>query len=72
MVTKRAKMPARSTGDGPIECNREGEHLLLSVTQDGAMTSVRMSDYNAWRAFGLLAIMLKIQLPDALGEEIKF
>jgi hypothetical protein len=71
-MTKRVKMPARAESDGRIECNREGEHLLLSCTQDGATTSVRMSDYNAWRAFGLLAIMLKIPLPDAVSKEIKF
>lgn len=65
-------MPERSGGDGRIECNREGEHLLLSCTQNGETTTVRMSDYNAWRAFGLLAVMLKIPLPDALGREIKF
>jgi len=71
-MAKRLKMPERTDGDGRIECTRVGDHLLLSCTQNGETTFVRMSDYNAWRAFGLLAIMLKIPLPDALGKEIKF
>jgi hypothetical protein len=58
------KRAARASGVDPL--------LLLSCTQDGEAMAVRMSEYNAWRAFGLLALMLKIKLPDSLAEEIKF
>lgn len=72
-MAKKTKMPERSKRDGAIALNRtEDDFLLLSCTQDGESMAVRMSEYNAWRAFGLLALMLKIKLPDALAEEIKF
>jgi hypothetical protein len=72
-MAKKTKMPARSERDGQIALERTGDELLLlSCTQDGEAMAVRMSEYNAWRAFGLLALMLKIKLPDSLAEEIKF
>lgn len=70
-----AKMPKRTERDGPIAITRvgsgESELLELSCTQDGEMSAVRMSEYNAWRAFGLLAFFLKIRLPDEIADKIK-
>ncbi len=67
------KMPERSAGDGKIDVTRiEDGTLVLRCEQDGEWQSVRLSKYNAWRAFGLLALMLKIKLPDALARAIKF
>lgn len=73
MPKKKLKMPERTERDGKIEVSRVNDDmLLLACTQDGEARAVQMSEYNAWRAFGLLALFLKIPLPDEIATEIKF
>jgi len=72
-MPKRLKMPERNEGDGEIKVFKSSDgKLVLLCVQDGEETSVRMSAHNAWRAFGLLALMLEIPLPDNVGNAIKF
>lgn len=68
------KQPPRGPEDGPVNISRVGVgdgHLVIEATQGGEATSVRMSEYNAWRVFGSLALMLGISLPAKIGKEIK-
>ena len=62
---------ARLPGDGTVSLRRDGDHLEVSVTTDGVVSSVRMSEYNASRIFAFLAIFLEIPLPAQLGKAIK-
>lgn len=68
------KQPERGPKDGPVSVNRAGEgRLVISAANTGEEPrSIEMSEYNAWRVFGSLALMLDIKLPPALGKAIKF
>ncbi len=81
------KMPERSPKDGPVSVNRLGddricisaETLNLNPVEDPINNYWResphyleMSEYNAWRIFGMLAIILGIELPKKVGKEIKY
>lgn len=64
---------ARLDTDGMVHVTRlesEGK-LMLSVVDDGTEHTVVMSEFNAARAFGMLALMLGISLPKATGKAIK-
>lgn len=70
------KQPPRGPDDGPIEVrrdpHREGWWQVSVSTPDGKQTeTLRLSGFNAWRVFGLLAFMLGIPLPAKLQKEIK-
>lgn len=66
------KMPERGPGDGPVAVRRptDGE-IAIAATTDGVEGCVVMSEYNAWRVFGMLSMMLGIPLPPATGKAIK-
>jgi hypothetical protein len=65
-------MPKRSEDDGPISlCKTGPDAFELVVGQGGKSSSVKMSRFNAWRAFGLLAIQLGIRLPREISEKIE-
>ena len=67
------QMPPRKPEDGPVSANRSGEdRITLTVSHLGEMQQITMSEYNAWRAFGMLALMLGISLPKKLAETIRF
>ena len=67
-----AKQPARGDGDGEIQLERRDDgKLCLSCVTDGERTMVRMGEFNAWRAFGLLAVFLGISLPTKLSKSIQ-
>jgi hypothetical protein len=62
------KMPERLPEDGPVGVRREGDrHLCLYAEGLGSLT---VSEYNAARLFGILAMFLEIRLPKALGKAI--
>lgn len=66
------KMPARLPSDGAVAVTRvDDHHLTASVTTNGTTETVIMSEFNAWRVFGMLSVMLGIPLPVALGKAIK-
>lgn len=66
------KMPERNESDGPIAVERPSEgKIAIRVSNSGEMSSVVMSEYNAWRAFGMLSVMLGIPLSPAAGKAIK-
>lgn len=70
MKTK-VQMPARDELDGPLSVRRIGEVLVIEATQGALTTHVEMSEYNAWRAFGCLALLLEIPLPPHVAKAIK-
>lgn len=65
-------MPLRQPSDGPIAVNRPGpEQIAIDVTNAGETARIVMSEFNAWRLFGMLALMLEIPLPSTIGKAIK-
>jgi len=66
------KMPSRLPEDGGITIERGSEnYLVIGVTNDGKPESIITSEYNAWRIFGALSLMLGIPLPSKTAKEIK-
>lgn len=62
----------RQPTDGPVAINRnDDDSLTIVATTDGIDGSIRVSEYNAARLFGMLALMLGIDLPSSLGKAIK-
>lgn len=57
-------------GTSPSSVDEDGA-VVLSVTTDGQVQTVRLGAFNAWRAFGLLACVLGIPLPARLTRVIK-
>lgn len=66
-----SKQPKREPGDGPVAVNRFGGKILVSNTVDGVSSTVELSEYNAWRVFGMLAVILGVQLPKNIAQAIK-
>lgn len=69
------KMPEREEGDGAVGLKWESRlgdnRLWLKVETDGAHYSVPISEHNAWRLFGILAVMLEIPLSKRVGKAIR-
>lgn len=66
------KQPERLPTDGAVEVRREGDDgIVLTVHSAGSAQSVFMSGYNAWRALGMMAIILGIPLGKKVGKAIK-
>ena len=71
MKKAKLQMPARDAFDGPISVRRIGEVIIIEATQNRVLTThVEMSEYNAWRAFGCLALLLDIPLPPSIAKAI--
>lgn len=69
---KNVGQPPRGEKDGPVGVRRlEDETLAISATYDGTERSIVVSEYNAWRIFGTLAMFLGVKLPKKLAESIK-
>ena len=67
------KQAPRTPIDGPMGVNRiDNDTLVVNVTHNGEEQSLVMSEHNAARVFGGLALMLGITLPSTLGKAIKF
>lgn len=72
MMQEESEQPPRQPTDGPVSAEVVGEgRYRLCVTTDGVRQTIVMSGHNAWRAFGLLAMILRITLPGKLRKEIK-
>lgn len=66
------KQPARLPVDGEVAVRRlDDDRIAIVVTTNGEEQSIVCSPYNATRVFGVLAVMLGIPLPSALGKAIK-
>lgn len=63
--------PERKPWDGPVAVQRVGDYIDVQATDNGEKTYLRMSEYNAWRVFAMLAMILGVSLPKALGKSIK-
>lgn len=67
-----SEQPPRAEGDGEIAMRYDkDDYLCLSCETNGKRTMVRMSEFNAWRAFAMLASILSIHLPSKLRRAIK-
>lgn len=67
-----SKQPKRKPSDGPVGVKRCGEDgIAITATRYGVEGILIMSEYNAWRVFGLLALMLGVRLPKKVSETIK-
>jgi hypothetical protein len=65
-------MPPRLPEDGAVTVEQAGDdRILVSVETAGVSTMLTMSPYNAWRVFGMLAVVLGISLPTRLRKAIK-
>lgn len=65
------KQPDRLPDDGSVRVECSGHnHSLVYIEVDGQ--NIMMSQYNAWRLFGMLALLLKIPLTRAVAKAIKF
>ena len=65
------EQPERDERDGQLGIQRQDDRLWVSVTQDGEEWTMPLSEFNAWRLFGMLATMLGIPLPARLAKRIK-
>lgn len=66
--------PERTDDDGPISVDRwihDDEMLVIKIRTKGEDQHMVVGMYNAWRLFGLLAVMLGITLPKKLMKAIK-
>src|SRR5262245_29859007 len=64
-------MPERAPFDGPLSVRRIGDSIIVEATQGALTARVEMSEYNAWRVFGCLALLLEIPLPPSVSKAIK-
>jgi hypothetical protein len=65
-------MPERQTDDGAVALRRVGEKIAVHVTDGGVDQELVMGEHNAWRIFGMLAVMLQIPLSPKVGKAIVF
>jgi hypothetical protein len=68
---KPFKQADRLATDGDVQISAMGdERLLITVISDGRIESIICSKFNASRVFGLLSLMLGINLPANVGGAI--
>ncbi len=66
------QQPPRLPSDGAVAIRNLGDdRVAIVVTTNGEEQSIVCSPFNATRVFGMLAVMLHIPLPAALGKAIK-
>ena len=67
------KQAERRETDGQVEITRsdDGYGLVVSVTNAGVKSDLYMSEFNASRVFGMLAMLLEIPLSKSVGKAIK-
>lgn len=63
--------PERKPWDGPIKVQRIGDYISISVEQNSEAQGMKISEYNAWRVFGMLAVILGVPLPKYIAKAIK-
>jgi hypothetical protein len=65
------KQPKRAPSDGAIAVRRLPDgRIVISVVTNGIEGGVFMGEFNAWRVFGALALILGIKLSKKLGKSI--
>lgn len=67
--------PERTPKCGAMSVQRgfsDDEVITITCTHDGQETHVVMSEFNAWRVFGTLALILGIKLSSKIAKGIKF
>lgn len=65
-------MPERQPTDGAVSVNRPAKGMIgITASTDGQLETLRMSEFNAWRVFGMLSLFLGLPLPKAVGKAIK-
>lgn len=64
-------MPKRSPQDGPAGIEREADGLRLRAEDDGETETMFVSEFNAWRLFGMLSVMLGLPLAPKVSKAIK-
>ena len=66
------EMPPRQTIDGPVSVDRPDPGWIgITVETNDTPARVTMSEYNAWRVFGLLSVMLGLPLSKVVSKAIK-
>jgi hypothetical protein len=71
MGMSEIQQPPREPCDGQVSVNRHKDELCISVTHNGQDQGLVMSEYNAWRVFGMLAMLLGVSLPKKIAKAIK-
>lgn len=72
MGLQESKQPERGPLDGPVSVNRYGDAFVITAKQGALETTCEVSEHNAWRLFGLLALMLGVSLPTKIAKGIRF
>jgi hypothetical protein len=72
-----SEQPPRGPKDGPLEVSwvkepGDTQAIAIAVVHDGLPQALWLSEYNAWRLFGMLSVILNIDLPKKLRKSIKF
>lgn len=66
------EMPPRQPGDGHMGVERvDDDHLRIYAVTEGQDQAIKVSDFNAWRLFGALSLMLGLPLPKNVSKSIK-
>ena len=60
----------RQHGDGPVSVSRVRGGFDITCEQAGQSASIMIGHYNAWRVFGMLAVLLGVNLPDNMEIEL--
>lgn len=60
-------MPERQPGDGAVSLRRDKNMIVIEC---GSRVLI-VGEYNAWRIFGMLAVLLGIPLSKKVGKAIK-
>jgi hypothetical protein len=64
--------PPRQPCDGAVSVNLSpDDEVIVNVTPNGNEQAIVMSEYNAWRVFGMLALVLGVSLPRKIANSIK-
>jgi hypothetical protein len=63
--------PKRQAGDGRIGVEAVGDGWVITAEQDGRTTTLRVSTFNLWRVFGVVALTLGVKLPDRVARGIE-
>lgn len=67
-------MPERKPDDGPITVSLLGpnyDRVAISAEGPQGSSGLVISEYNAWRLFGMLSMILHIPLTKEAGKAIK-
>lgn len=67
------QQPPRGPKDGQIQIWNDGPDgdMCILVEHSGETQRIVLTEYNAWRVFGTLALLLGVQLPKKIAESLK-